>query len=128
MRCWAFFDGVSRRANYLGVASQLFFTLVIGDKPAFQAPAWYYPSGGGVWGFDAVTSIFNLGEPTHESILKLARPIMVPVRQNFAVEAQFFTVGTTNVLVTLNAADTDQKVISFVLDGSGDEPVGRLAA
>ena len=43
---------------------------------------------------------------------------MVPVRQNFAVEAQFFTVGTTNVLTNLNAgAADDQKVIMFVIDG-----------
>ena len=118
MRCWMFFDGTNRRANYLNTTSQLFFTLVLGDKPAFQAPAWYYPSGGGVWGFDAVSSIYNLGEPTHESILKLARPIMVPVRQNFAVEAQFFANGTTNALTNLQtgAAD-DQKIVQFVIDG-----------
>ena len=114
MRCWLYFNGTNRRANYLRITSQLYFTLTMGDKPAFQAPCWYYPSGGGVWGFDAVTSIFNLGDPTHESILKLARPIMVPVRQNFAVEAQFFTVGATNALTLLNAGATDdEKVIMF---------------
>jgi hypothetical protein len=114
MRCWLYFNGTNRRANYLRITSQLYFTLTMGDKPAFQAPCWYYPSGGGVWGFDAVTSIFNLGDPTHESILKLARPIMVPVRQNFAVEAQFFTVGATNALTLLNTGATDdEKVIMF---------------
>lgn len=68
-----------------------------------------------MWGFDAATSVFNLGEPTHEAILKLARPIMMPVRQNFFVEMTFFTVGATNILTLLNvgAAD-DQKVIQFV--------------
>ena len=71
-----------------------------------------------MWGFDATTSIFNLGDPTHESILKLARPIMVPVRQNFAVEAQFFTVGSVNALTLLNTGATDdEKVIMFVIDG-----------
>ena len=125
LRAWLYFDGTNRRSNYLQVASQLYFTLTIGNKPLFQAPCWYYPSGGGVWGFDAQAfaantsgSIFNLGDPTQESILKLARPIMVPVRQNFAVEAQFFTVGATNVLTNLNAgAADDQKVIMFVIDG-----------
>lgn len=125
LRAWLYFDGTNRRSNYLQVASQLYFTLTIGNKPLFQAPCWYYPSGGGIWGVDAQAfaantagSIFNLGEPTQESILKLARPIMVPVRQNFAVEAQFFTVGTTNVLTNLNAgAADDQKVIMFVIDG-----------
>jgi hypothetical protein len=118
LRAWLYFDGTNRRGNYLRVASQLYFTLTVGDKPAFQAPAWYFPSGGGVYGFDAATSIFNLGTPSQEAILKLARPIMVPVRQNFSVEAQFFTVGTTNALTILNAGATDdQKVIMFMIDG-----------
>ena len=73
---------------------------------------------GGVWGFDSNTSIFNLGEPTQEAILKLARPIIVPVRQNFAADAQFFNVGTTSALDGLNAGATDdQKVIMFMIDG-----------
>lgn len=118
LRCWLYFDGTNRRANYLRVASQLYFTLTVGDKPAFQAPCWYFPAGGGIFGLDASTSIFNLGDPTQEAILKLARPIMVPVRQNFSVEAQFFTVGTTNALTLLNTGATeDQKVIMFMIDG-----------
>lgn len=118
MRCWLYFDGTNRRANYLNVAAQLYFTLIVGDKPMFQAPAWYHPSGGGIFGFDAATSIFNLGEPTQEAILKLARPIIVPVRQNFAVSADFFSVGTTVALDLLNSGATDdQKVIMYMLDG-----------
>lgn len=118
LRCWLFFDGTNRRANYLGVASQLYWTLTVGDKPLFQAPTWYFPSGGGVWGYDATTSIFNLGEPTQEAILKLARPIVVPVRQNFAAQAQFFSIGTTVALDGLNSGATDdQKVILFMIDG-----------
>jgi hypothetical protein len=82
-----------------------------------------------VWGFDATPatgSIFNNGEPTQEAIMKLARPIMVPVRQNFAVEAQFFTVGSTDALTLLNAGATDdQKVVMFVIDGSS---AGLIAA
>ncbi len=118
LRCWLYFDGANRRENYQQVTSQLYFTLTVGDKPMFIAPCWYYPSGGGVWGFDASTSIFNLGEPTQESILKLARPIIVPVRQNFNVTADFFAVGTTVALDGLNdGASDDQKVIMFMLDG-----------
>lgn len=119
LRCWLYFNGTNRRANYLQVASQLYWTLSLGDKPAFQAPCWYFPSGGGIWGaVDDASSIFNLGEPSHQAILKLARPIMVPVRQNFSVQGQFFTVGSTDALVTLNTGATDdQKVIMFVIDG-----------
>lgn len=118
LRAYLYFNGTNRRSNYLRVSSQLYFTLTIGDKPAFQAPCWYYPAGGGVWGFDATTSIMSNGDPSQESIMKLARPIMVPVRQNFSVEAQFFTVGSTNALTGLNVGATDdEKIIMFVIDG-----------
>lgn len=118
LRCWLFFLGTNRRANYMGVAAQLYFTLTVGEKPMFQAPCWYHPSGGGVWGYDATTSIFNLGEPTQEAILKLARPIIVPVRQNFSCTAEFFAIGSTVALDGLNSGATDdQKVIMYIVDG-----------
>jgi hypothetical protein len=118
LRCWLFFEGLNARTNYQQVTSQLYFTLNLGDKPQFQAPIWYTPSGGGLHGFDSTTPIFNLGMPTQESILKLARPIVVPVRQNFNVNMEFFGVGTTDALTLLNAGDaTDQKVIMFMIDG-----------
>jgi hypothetical protein len=118
LRCWLFFLGTNRRANYMNVAAQLYFTLTVGEKPMFQAPCWYHPSGGGVWGFDSTTSIFNLGEPTQEAILKLARPIIVPVRQNFSCTAEFFSIGTTVALDGLNSGATDdQKVIMYMVDG-----------
>lgn len=118
LRCYLFFDGTNRRFNYLEVTSQLFWTLTVGTKPMFQAPCWYYPSGGGVWGFDATQSIFNLGTPEQAAILKLARPIIVPVRQNFAAQADFFAIGTTSALNGLNNAATDDVLdISFMLDG-----------
>lgn len=118
LRNWLFFDGTSKRDNYLGVASQLYFTLVVGEKPMFQAPSWYIPSGGGIWGFDTAASVYNNGEPTQEAILKLARPIIVPVRQNFSVQATFYAIGTTVALDQLNSgASDDQKVILFMVDG-----------
>lgn len=118
LRCWLFFLGTNRRANYMGVAAQLYFTLTVGEKPMFQAPCWYHPSGGGIWGYDSNLSIFNLGEPTQEAILKLARPIIVPVRQNFSCTAEFFSIGTTAALDGLNSGATDdQKVIMYVVDG-----------
>lgn len=121
LRAWLFFDGTNRRANYTRVASQLYWTLIVGEKPMFQAPCWYFPSGGGVWGLDATPgtgSVFNNGEPTQEAILKLARPIIVPVRQNFAVQASFFPMGNVSALDLLNfGAEDDQKEVKFVLDG-----------
>jgi len=118
LRCWLYFDGTNRRSNYLNVASQLYFTLTVGEKAMFQAPAWYHPAGGGVWGFDSTLSIFNLGQPDQQAILKLARPVIVPVRQNFSCTAEFFAVGSTVALDGLNtgAAD-DQKVVMYMVDG-----------
>ncbi len=118
LRCWMFFDGTNARTNYQQVSSQLYFTLNVGDKPQFQAPIWYVPAGGGVFGFDATTPIFNNGWPSQDALLKLARPIVVPVRQNFNVNLEFFTVGATDALTLINggAAD-DQKVVMFMLDG-----------
>lgn len=118
LRCWLYFNGTNARTFYQQVASQLYFTLSLGDKPQFVAPCWYHPAGGGVWGFDANAAVFNHGEPTQEAILKLARPIIIPVRQNIQVNAQFFSVGTTNVLTLLNAAATDDEmVIMYMIDG-----------
>ncbi|MEO6382477.1 MAG: hypothetical protein ABIO35_10885 [Nitrobacter sp.] len=118
LRAYLYFNGTNRRANYLRVNSQLYWTLIVGEKPMFQAPCWYFPAGGGTWGFDATTSVFNNGLPTQEAILKLARPIIVPVRQNFAVTASFYPMGTVIALDGLNAGATDdEKEIKFVLDG-----------
>lgn len=118
LRVWLYFDGTDARALYQQTASQLYFTLTLGDKPQFVAPCWYHPAGGGIYGLDATTAIFNHGYPSQQAILKLARPIITPVRQNFNVNAEFFSVGTTNVLDILNQpADNDQMVIMYMLDG-----------
>jgi hypothetical protein len=120
LRCWLYFDGTNDRTFYQQVTSQLFFTLQLGDKPQFQAPCWYHPAGGGVFGFDAGagSAVFNHGMPSQEAILKLARPIIIPVRQNIQVNAQFFAVGATNVLNLINnAAPDDQMVVSYMIDG-----------
>lgn len=119
LRCYMYFDGVNRRAAYMQTASQLYFTFILGEKPQFQAPAWYFPAGGGIWGFDSATSVFTNGTPDQAAILKLAKPIVVPVRQNIQVTAEFFQVGTLSALTVLNTArdTTDQSVVMFLLDG-----------
>lgn len=38
IRCWLFFEGTNKRANYLNTAAQLYWTLTVGQKPQFQAP------------------------------------------------------------------------------------------
>jgi len=118
LRAWLYFDGTNRRDLYLQTVSQLYFTLSLGDKPQFSAPCWYHPAGGGIYGTDNTASVLNNGYPSQQSILKLARPIVIPVRQNISCNAEFFTVGTTNVLdIINNAATDDQMVIMYMVDG-----------
>ncbi|MDP2607315.1 MAG: hypothetical protein Q8S00_32660 [Deltaproteobacteria bacterium] len=105
---------------YNQVSSQLYFTFQLGDKPQFSAGCWYHPAGGGIYsgGNATVAPVFSNGMPTQESILKLARPIVIPVRQNIAVQAQFFAMGGTNALTLLNSAATDdQMCIQYIFDG-----------
>lgn len=118
LRAWLYFDGTNRRDLYLQVVSQLFFTLSLGDKPQFVAPCWYHPAGGGIYGTDNAASVLNNGYPSQQAILKLARPIIIPVRQNISVNAEFFAMGTTNVLdIINNAATDDQMNIMYMIDG-----------
>jgi hypothetical protein len=124
LRCWMMFQGTNRYNNYVNVINQLFFQLTLGDKPVFQAQAWYFPAGGGLYsGGPATTgggegSLINNGYPSQGAIMKLARPIVIPVRQNISVAAQFFNVGTTNALTLLNTgAPDDQKTVTFEIDG-----------
>lgn len=118
LRCWLYFDGTTHRDLYLQTVSQLYFTFTLGDKPQFVAPAWYHPAGGGIYGVDTTDSVLNNGYPSQQSILKLARPIVIPVRQNIQVTGEFLPVGTTNVLDLINNAQTDdQMVIMYMIDG-----------
>lgn len=121
IRCFLYFNGTNRRVLYLGTSTQLYWTLYVGDKPQMQAPTWYFPAGGGIWGFDSGTSIFGNGTPSNEAILKLAKPIAVPVRQHFSALAEWFTVGTAdyrNGATSINTANSaDEKIIMFMIDG-----------
>lgn len=39
LRCWLYFNGTNRRLLYLGMASQLYFTLNVGDKQSGLSPS-----------------------------------------------------------------------------------------
>lgn len=118
MRAWLYFRGAQADDCYGGCASQLFWTLEIGDKPFFQMGSWYFNSGGGINGGS------NLGVPDHRAILKLAQPISIPARQGFAAIAEFYPIGTgsapfSDVRANLLNANTNigDRVIQFVIDG-----------
>lgn len=100
-------------------------------------PTWYFPAGGGITGDMAgATDLIhwqNSGYDGHQSILKLARAILLPPRQNIICKARIFQLeddgqaltfgtrqGSRNMLSlrdNLNAVDAIQKVITFTFDG-----------
>lgn len=118
-------------------AESLFWSFGAGDKFSITSmPTAYFPYGGGLHGQLGSQSdllLWNNGMPSHEGILRLARAILIPPRQNIKCEAsivslddggngQVFgsTQGTRNMLSlrdNLNAVDLIAKCISFTFDG-----------
>lgn len=86
--------GSNTRAEilYQLVAYGATFTLKIATKEYLQAPFWYVPAGGGISGFTQMGGqhVLTNGVASHEAILKLARDIPIPARQNFSVTIDFF--------------------------------------
>lgn len=119
IRCYLFFKGTSALLMYARVSQQLYLTLFVGDKPQFQAPAWYFPQGGGVWIYDSATPIGSNGVPSQEAILKLAKPIPIPARQHFNVEAVFHDVGSQSVRTEYINSSTQigEREIKVFIDG-----------
>jgi hypothetical protein len=117
---------------------QLHWTFGTGDKNSItNMPTWYFPTGGGISGdMGAATDLIhwqNTGWDGHQGILRLARAILLPPRQNIICKANIYaldagnqasvfgtTQGSRNMLSlkdNLNAVDAVQKVVSFVMDG-----------
>lgn len=116
---------------------QLLWSFGAGDKYSITSmPTAYFPYGGGLaQGQMTQTDLiyWNNGMPTHEGILRLARAVLIPPRQNIKCDAQISpldaganaaTLGTTqgarNLLSlrdNLNAPDLINKVVSFTFDG-----------
>lgn len=116
---------------------QLLWSFGAGDKDSIkQMPSAYFPYGGGLHGSNGgATDLihWNNGMPDHAGILRIARAILLPPRQNIRCTAQVValpdggnaaTFGTTqgarNMLSltnNLNAVDLVQKVISMTFDG-----------
>lgn len=86
--------GTNARAEdcYMMAAYGAYFTLAVGNKPMLNGPLWYIPAGGGIAGFTTENSRHALqnGVPSQEAILKLAKDIHVPARQNFSCVLNFF--------------------------------------
>lgn len=104
----------------------------------FNMPTWYFPAGGGISGdMGGTTDLIhwqNSGTDGHSGILRLARAVLIPPRQNILCEAKIFQLpdggqaaafGTTtatgrNMLSlkdNLNAVDMVSKCVTFCFDG-----------
>jgi len=116
---------------------QLLWSYGAGDKFSITSmPTAYFPYGGGLaqGEMDRTDLIhWNNGMPSHEGILRLARAILIPPRQNIKCEAHIapLDVGPNAVVIgssqgarnmyslrdNLNAPDLNQKIITFTKDG-----------
>ena len=119
LRCWLWFTGASALLMYQLCVTQLYLQLNVGDKPQFSGPAWIFPAGGGIFGFDSATPAMVNGVPAVQSILKFAKPIPIPARQHFKVTANLHDYTTTSLRTTyLNASSAiGMREIKIVLDG-----------
>lgn len=113
LRCYV---QVGTAAIFRKVVDELYFNFVIGDKSQFQAPVWYAPAGGGCFGYDSAAATLNNGVPSHEAVLKLAKPAPIVARQHFKVEMEFFKLTTSDARASLSASSA-RKIITFVIDG-----------
>ena len=124
---------------YWQAEEQLHWSYGTGEKFSItNMPTKYFPDGGGLWGdLGGVSDLvhFNNGTPDHTAILRLARAILLPPRQNVRCQAQITPLpdggqgtmwGMTvqgngrNMLSlkdNLNATDGINKVIQFTFDG-----------
>jgi hypothetical protein len=92
---------------YWQASEQLFWSFGAGEKDSITSmPSSYFPWGGGLHGdIGGTTDIihWNNGTPDHDGILRLARAVLIPPRQNIRCRAQIL--------------DLINKVIAFCFDG-----------
>lgn len=123
--------------NYWQALEQLHWSYGTGEKFSITNMASkYFPDGGGLSGdIGGATDLihWNNGDPTHASILRLARAILLPPRQNVRCQALIIPLagganataagaqqGATNTLSfrdNLNRVDGMNKVVQFTFDG-----------
>ena len=130
MRVWLYFEGcqvgaplaVNTRYDwqmYHHAMNQLFFQLEVAQKQAFTAPCPYFPYGGGLFGCIGNTTdvYFVNGNPQQNSIMKLARSIALPARQNFMVTCYSIATGATSFVADIAALTAGTLNVTFTIDG-----------
>ena len=117
---------------------QLHWTFGAGEKPSItNLPTFYFPAGGGLSGdMGGTTDLIHWqnGDAAHTGILRLARAILLPPRQQILCKATIHALpdaGGAGTFLTaqgsnrnmlslrdnLNAVDAIQKCIIFMFDG-----------
>jgi hypothetical protein len=122
---------------YWQAAESLLWSFGTGDKFSLKLmPSYYMPAGGGLHGDLGTASdliLLNNGTPDHAGILRIARAILIPPRQNIKctaniveyddggngtlVQAAQGTRNTLSLTDNLTAVDGINKSCSFVFDG-----------
>lgn len=113
-----YFRGTNAVSNYKWTSQQLVLNTVIGDKSHLKTLGWMLPAGGGIVGFDPAAATLTNGVGASSATQKLVKPIILPVRQNFAVQCDFYELSTAVSALTqlqVGAVD-DEKIIQVVLD------------
>jgi len=82
---------------YHQAENQFFWQLQAGDKPQLTTFTAYTPFAGGLDGFFADSRLprANNGVPTSSALMRLARPVLIPPRQDFQVICQASAIGQT---------------------------------
>ncbi len=117
---------------------QLHWSFGTGEKFSItNMQTWYFPTGGGLsaqlGGATDLIHLQNSGNDGHAGILRLARAILIPPRQNIKCSASIYALPTdTNTQIAgtsqgsrnmlslrdnLNAIDAINKVVTFTFDG-----------
>jgi len=129
MRVWLYFRGTaSTTQNYTYIndfvmyhhaISQLYWELQVAGKQAFLAPTPYLPLGGGLHGDvgSDTTVYFNNGTPSQSALMKLARSIALPARQNFFVRTTIAPLGTFNLATEIANLTSGEVNLGYFIDG-----------
>ena len=117
-----YFPAYSVHRLYMQCQMQLFWTLIVGDKPMLVAGTHYIPLGSGIWGdigSDTTLVVMNNANATQDALLRLGRPIPIPPQQAFNVVADVFPMGAADhsLVDCLNYDDDIEKDVKYLVDG-----------
>jgi len=119
IRVFLWFIGDNALLMYQLCVNQMYCSFVTGPKTQFVSPCWFFPQGGGIWGYDSTTPAMTNGIPSNEAILKLGKSVPIPPRQNFYVQIDLFDLGDTSLRTNYLNSSTSigRREIKVFIDG-----------